>query len=302
MPGGGEMAGGSGPALGLVCITSDREIRYRTITRTRLFTLSRETQIETLESIYRDNISTLGRAIDYCVARKIGMYRIPSGLFPSSEDNPGRDVLESLAPLLEAVGTQAIAAGIRLVMHPDQFVVLSSLSDAVVANSIAILEHHARVLSMLGQPATPWTALQIHGGKSGRSVALLQTIVRLPEAIRSRLVLENDEYAYSASEILVLCRAASIPMVFDAHHHVVHEGLQSYDDASVHEMTLAAGETWPDPDWQIVHISNGKERFDDPRHADYVATIPGAFRSVPWMEVEAKAKELAIRRVQQEWL
>lgn len=287
------------PALGLVCLSSDRAIRYRTITRTRLFALPEEDQAEALTSIYRDNLATLERAVDYCVERGIGMYRLPSGIFPSSEDGPGRSILAGMSPQLAAAGRRFTSAGLRLVTHPDQFVVLSSLSPAVIENSIRILEHQALIMDMLEQPRSPWAAIQIHGGKSSQSTALTQTIFRLPDAVRSRLTLENDEYAYGASEILVICRAANLPMVFDAHHHVVHEQLDSYDDPSIHEMTLAAGETWPQAEWQIVHISNGRESFHDARHSDLISEMPGAFHTVPWIEVEAKAKELAIARLQE---
>jgi len=44
-----------------------------------------------------------------------------------------------------------------------------------------------------------------------------------------RLTFENDEYAYSASEILEVCKRSGLPMVFDAHHHICHEGPTSYE-------------------------------------------------------------------------
>jgi UV DNA damage endonuclease len=59
--------------------------------------------------------------------------------------------------------------------------------------------------------------------------------------------------------------AARVSMVFDAHHHVVHEKLVSYEDPGIAEMLQAARETWPVPEWQLVHISNGREFFND-RH------------------------------------
>ena len=91
-------------------------------------------------------------------------------------------------------------------------------------------------------------------------------------------------------------------MVFDAHHHVVHEKLDSYDDPSVGEMLALARETWPVPAWQMVHISNGRESFNDPRHSDLITDMPPAYRAAPWIEVEAKLKEVAIERLRAEWL
>ena len=66
-------------------------------------------------------------------------------------------------------------------------------------------------------------------------------------------------------------------------------------------MTAAARDTWPDKAWQLVHISNGREAFGDAKHADYVSVIPSIFRTVPWIEVEAKQKERAIQRLRRRW-
>lgn len=91
-------------------------------------------------------------------------------------------------------------------------------------------------------------------------------------------------------------------MVFDAHHHVIHEHLETYDDPSVAEMLAAARTTWSVPEWQLVHISNGKEFFTDPRHSDLITEMPNCYYQAPWIEVEAKFKELAIEKLRAEWL
>lgn len=289
------------PALGLVCLTTTDEVRFRTITRTRLRSLNPHVQVATLRELYADNIRRVSHAIDFCVKRRIRMYRLTSSLFPQSEEPPGHDVLAELTDTLAQVGERATAAGIRLVMHPGQFVVLSSDEPRVIANSVTILRHHARALDLLRQPRSSWTAIEIHGGKGDRAETLVRVIRDLPDEIRSRLALENDEYAYSATEILEVCRRASVPMVFDAHHHVVHEQLDSYEHPSIAAAVAAARATWPDPSWQLVHISNGRDAFADAKHADYITTMPSAFRKVPWIEVEAKQKELAIARLRKTW-
>jgi UV DNA damage endonuclease len=214
----------------------------------------------------------------------------------------GEETLAGFSEIIRQIGERAMASGIRLVMHPDQFVVLSSDSPAVIENSIKILRMHARTLDMLAQPRTSWAAMQLHGGKGGRAERLVSVIRDLPDEIHSRLALENDERAYGALEILEVCRAAGVPMIFDAHHHVVHEKLDSYDDPSVARMLACAKETWPDPDWQLVHISNGRDSFNDPRHSDLITRMPAAYRAAPWIEVEAKLKEQAIEKLRGEWL
>jgi UV DNA damage endonuclease len=289
------------PCLGLVCITASKDVRYRTITRTRLLALSDAGQREALDAIYRDNLRTLDAALTYCERNGIRLYRMPSSIFPFFDADIGREVMTALAPALARTGARASALGLRLVMHPDQFVVLSSDSPDVVANSITILQMHADIMDLLGQPRSPWALLEIHGGKSNRSDALVARIAELPDAIRSRLCLENDEYAYSAAQIHDVCVRSGVPMIFDAHHHIVSENLASYDDPSVAEMLALARATWTVPEHQLVHISNGRAGFNDRQHADLISVMPAAYAEAPWIEIEAKLKEQAIAGLK-EWV
>jgi UV DNA damage endonuclease len=283
------------PRLGLVCITTSKDVRYRALTRKRLLEHAEDGQRRVLEDIYRDNIQTLDNALRYCEREGISLYRIPSSIFPFSDTPLGLEILQQFQQTLGRSGRRATERGLRLVMHPDQFVVLSSDSENVVENSIKILQMHADIMDLLDQPRSPWALLEIHGGKAGREDALVQRIARLPDAIRLRLCLENDEYAYSAEEIHAVCVRAGVPMVFDAHHHIVHEKLDSYDHPSVAEMLAKARATWPDPAHQVVHISNGREGFNDRQHSDLIVTMPSSYLDAPWIEIEAKLKEEAIR-------
>jgi UV DNA damage endonuclease len=290
------------PNLGLVCITVSNEVRYRTITRKRLLSLPLHEQEDALREIYLHNIGTLLRAIDYCTANNIRLYRISSQVFPFADEAIGRELLSHFEAELREIGNLAKSRSMRLVIHPDQFVVLNSDSPDVVQNSIKILTMHAATLDYLQQPQSAWSLLEIHGGKGKRGNELVATIRNLPANIRTRLALENDEYIYSAAEILEICRAAAVPMVFDAHHHVCYEGIESYEHPSVPHFVDAASTTWPQPEWQLAHISNGREAFTDRRHSDVITTMPTAYRTIPWIEIEAKHKEIAIRQLQQEWL
>lgn len=289
------------PHLGLVCITVSKDIRYRTVTRTRLHAQSPEAQAKILEDIYRDNLQTLDGALRYCEGAGIALYRLPSSIFPFADTPEGLAILQTLAGSLARTGKRALQAGIRLVMHPDQFVVLSSDSPAVVANSVRILQMHADIMDLLEQPRSPWALLEIHGGKANRADALVQCIATLPDAIRCRLGLENDEYSYSADEIHAICLRSGVPMVFDAHHHIVHEDLPSYDHPSVADALHKARATWADPAHQLVHISNGRSGFNDRQHADLIDTMPACYAEAPWIEIEAKSKEEAIEGLQP-WL
>ncbi len=292
------------PHLGLVCITASKEVRFRTMTRTRYLKLMPDEQESALKELYSSNLQQLDSALTFCNAHSISLYRISSALFPLSDmpDNVGANILESMSTDLGLIGKRTETLGIRLVLHPDQYVVLSSDSPEVVASSIKILERHTRTFDLLGLPRNTWSLMNIHGGKSQRCDQLVNVINALPEAIRNRLTLENDEYAYSAAEIFEVCQRTGIPMVFDAHHHICHENLDSYDDPSVAEMFAAARQTWTHPEWQLVHISNGESAFKDRKHSDLITDMPQIYRQAPWIEVEAKIKEEAINHLRTWWL
>lgn len=288
--------------LGLVCITNSDAVRYKTVTRKRLLSFGEPEQREILRGLYQENINRLIAAIEFCAANEIRLYRMTSGLFPFSDEPMGAEILDAFAESLSAIGADALQKGIRLVLHPDQFVVLSSDSDAVITNSVKILKMHARTMDLLGQPRSEWAVMNIHGGKGNRIDKLVETIEILPDEIRSRIAFENDEHAYSSREILEVCRRAQVPFVFDAHHHIVREKLDDYNHPSVKETFWAARATWKKPENQLVHISNGREYFQDRAHSDLIFTMPDVFRFAEWIEIEAKHKELAIDRLKTDWL
>lgn len=288
--------------LGLVCITVSDAVRYKTVTRKRLLSFAEDQQRELLRNLYEENTNRLERAVSFCLESGINLYRMSSELYPFADDEMGYEILLGFDDRLAAIGRRALDQGLRLVFHPDQYVVLSSDSDAVVANSIKILTMHSNIMDLLGQPRSEWAAMTIHGGKRGKSDQMVDVIGELPDGIRNRIVLENDEYTYSSNDILDICRRSNVPMIFDAHHHVVHEKLDSFEHPSVAETFWAARETWADPANQMVHISNGRDHFNDRAHSDLIHTMPEVFRDAPWIEVEAKHKELAIDKLKSDWL
>lgn len=299
--GAGQPPPKSRPALGLVCITSSEECRFRSVTRARVLAMTPGQQWLTLLQLYWENLQRLHGTLTYCHRKAIRLYRATSALFPLSDAPVGAAALESLSANLASVGRRAERLGIRVVLHPDQFVVLNSESPKVVQTSKLIMAKHGRAFDLLGLPRSTWSAMILHGGKSGRADELVETIRALPDDARTRLVLENDEYAYGAADILDICRRAGVPMVFDAHHHVIKEGLADYEHPSVRRFTAAARDTWSDPGWQMVHLSNGKDGVADRNHSEFITAFPSAFADVPWIEVEARGKEIAIERLRRDW-
>lgn len=285
------------PVYGLVCLTVGPELRFKTVTLSRYRSLSPAQREEKLRALYAENIRILTSAAAYCAARHIRLYRMSSSLFPMLDltgDDTGRAVLGSLAAEMRAAGEAFRSAGIRVLMHPEQFIVLNSDRPEVRVSSLRAIASHARVMDALGLERSAWNLLLLHGGKGGNGAELQALIPDLPDPVRLRLGLENDERAYGPQDLLPICERAGTPFVFDAHHHVVREKLPDQEDPSVREWVLRARETWRPPEWQIVHLSNGIDGPQDRRHSHLITHLPSAYADVPWIEVEAKGKEEAV--------
>lgn len=87
------------PELGLVCITFDKKVRFRTMTRTRYLKLSLAQRESSLREIYLHNLQCLHDALTFCQENNLRLYRISSALFPLSdmEDQIGSNILEEIS-------------------------------------------------------------------------------------------------------------------------------------------------------------------------------------------------------------
>jgi UV DNA damage endonuclease len=119
-------------------------------------------------------------------------------------------------------------------MHPDQFTLINSTDREVFRRSAAELLYHAEVLDLLGTDLS--AKIQIHvGGAYGNKEASLNRFIRryncLPEKVRKRLVIENDERIYSVKDCVSAHKKTGIPVVFDTLHHRCNSGGESMINA-----------------------------------------------------------------------
>ena len=285
---------------GLCCQFIDEPIRFRTATHRYVSGLDPATARAYLAGIARDNATALADAALACARLGIGAFRINSQLLPLGTHPASGYSLEALDPsgtirdAFAAAGELARAHDIRLSFHPDQFIVLNSTRDDVVASSIAELEFQGTLGAIVGAET-----LALHGGGAtgGRPAALdrlARGIDRLAPAARERLALENDDRQFTVADLLPVCEREGIPLIYDVHHHRCHP-----DGLTVHEATDAAAATWGAREpW--THVSSPRDGWHAPNpraHADYVdpADFPDEWRGRRMtVDVEAKAKERAV--------
>jgi UV DNA damage endonuclease len=262
---------------------------------------------ERILQTYRHNVQTHIDIIPKLVLNNIKSFRLSSGLFPLFEfsgsiaKNDGW-IREKLAEL----GRSFKQNGIRVTCHPGQFTVISSDKDSVVENSIRELEYHAWIFDMMGFEETPYYAINIHGGKANRTDKIVEVFGTLPNNVKKRLTLENDEKCYNVSKLLEINSKTGIPVVLDSHHYNFGSGDISYSDAFVESCKTWNGIT------PLQHISNteiGKEAgsFNERRsHSNYIHSVNelqlSALRENKIdVDVEAKMKNLALIKMRREF-
>lgn len=290
------------PRLGLCCVFKEEPIRFRTTTAKYLLGMGREAELAKVGGLCLENAAALAAAIEYCAGHGIGCFRINSQILPvKTHPEAGYDVAElpngeAVRTAFRTCGERAREAGVRLTFHPDQFVLLNSPRAEVVASSLADLAYHAEVAEWVGADVVNIHAGGVYGDKAESLGRLVQAIDRLPASIRSTLTLENDDRSYTPADLLPVCRATGVPLVYDVHHHrCLGDGL------AVEAATEAALATWDrEPLFHVSSPKGGWGNGDPKPHHDFLdpADVPECWRELDaTVEIEAKAKEVAIRRL-----
>ena len=254
-----------------------------------------------------DNCKDLFKIIKWNKENGFKFFRITSNLFPWCSEYELHQLLhfESIKDILHDIGNYVQVNGMRLTSHPGPFNVLTSPHEHVVENCITDLSVHGRVFDLMNLSHTPYNKINIHiGGVYGDKVSAMERFCtnfhRLPDNVKSRLTVENDDKAsmYSVQDLYDgVYKVIGIPIVFDYHHHRFNDG-----DLSEQEALELAMSTWPTNIVPVVHYSESRSiEQEDPKirpqaHSDYVYDYIDTYDNRVDIMVEAKAKELAVLR------
>ena len=262
---------------------------------------------ERILETYRYNVKEILRTIPYLVANNIKSFRLSSTIFPlyefCGEIARGDTIIQQD---LASAGRLFREHGIRVTCHPGQFCVISSDKQNVIDNSIRELEYHAYLFDAMGFPATTYYAINIHGGKADRSEKIIDVYNSLPQNVRGRLTLENDEKCYNVKSLLAISGRTGIPVVLDTHHYTF--GVDDLKFADAFSATMA---TWGDIK-PLQHLSNtevGMEHaaYNQKRaHSQLIRYIPplqlDAIRdNLVDVDVEAKLKNIALLKMREDF-
>ena len=293
--------------LGLCCLFKQAPIRFRSATARYVRPLDRAAQLAKLSELCLDNARSLVAAVEETHRLGIGAFRVSSPLLPlythpevgyDLEELPDAHEITATLRSVKALGQQH---HLRLSFHPDQFTLLSSPRPEVTTASLKELDYQVLLAELIGADVINIHAGGVYGDKQSALSRLRTEVSSLPEAIRSRLTLENDDCSYTVEDLLPVCEQLRIPLVYDVHHHRCNP-----DGLTITMATEACLKSWQRLDREpYFHISSPKHGWENkPRpHADFidVADFPPEWLGLDaTVDVEAKAKELAVLKLQAE--
>ncbi len=216
------------------------------------------------------NVQDLEQIIDWNEANGIKFYRMSSDIFPWASEHDLEQLPDfmQISNVLRRCGDKAKQYGQRITTHPGPFNKLTSPKEHVILNTIRDLEVHGQLFDLMGLPRTAYAKINIHVGAhyNNKQMAIdnfCRNFERLPESVRSRLTVENDDKAslYSTKELCEqIYSRIGTPVVHDFHHHVFCTGGIDQEEA-----LLMAAMTWGNVT-PVTHYSQSRStEHNDPK-------------------------------------
>jgi UV DNA damage endonuclease len=251
------------------------------------------------------NARNLIEIIKWNEANGFKVYRMSSDMVPWMSEYELKDLPDyrKISFLLQGAGKLALKYGQRLSFHPGPFNVLGSPNPILVEKTIKELNQHSEIMDLMGLPKSHLYPINIHcngvyGDKNTTLSRWASNYLKLSESAQSRLVVENDDKGsmYSVKDLYDgIFQSVKVPITFDYHHHRFNDS-----NLSEREAFELAATTWHHHNIKpLFHYSSCRRTFENPEcktqaHADYIYEKINDYGYAIDIEVEAKAKELAI--------
>lgn len=274
------------------------------------------------------SLAYLRDIFEYLREQRIGMYRISPDLAPYAT-HPDmaqfHNQLDECGSELAQMGLRARQLGLRLSLHPSQYVILNPPDDALAARSAWDLRIQAEILERMELGPEAVVVVHVGGLYEGHAAArerFVRRHERLPEPVRRRLALENDDGRFGVSDVHWIHGRTGIRLVFDNLHHHNHNP----DGLPLRDALAACLATWPPGVRPKVHFSSPRtemriiERADAAgrrvqelqqpiwtRHSDFIHPFEfidflRTAEGLPAFDVmlECRAKDLALLRLRED--
>jgi UV DNA damage endonuclease len=253
---------------------------------------------EKVRAWVRENLLGLETILQWNAEHGVNLFRIGQSLIPfASHPAFPYDWEAEHGDDLRGIGALARSRGIRLSMHPGQFIQPSSLRPEVSERSLAELRYVARVFHLIGSSDSV-IVLHMGGAYEDRAASTARFVetVRSETGVLRYLALENDERLWTVADIVQTACSLGVPAITDAFHHGLNPGGLALREALDHSL----------PTWEMrdarpkIHLSSQNPEKQAGAHAysvdreDWHALLAALDGRDADVMVEAKGKEQAL--------
>jgi UV DNA damage endonuclease len=283
--------------IGFACVLSDGSLS--TNHTIRLASLS-ETR---LAEVAHQNLDDLEKILFLMAQGPLRLLRLGGSMIPfASHESLSFDWRPLVAGRLKEIGRRYGPLGFRLSSHPGQYTILNSPNPKVIERAVAEIAYSCELLDLMDLDSSHKVVIHgggIYGERKTSTRRLIENLGALPEGIRRRLILENDERLFSLAQILEVGEAAGFPICFDLHHHQINPG-----EGRLEDLLPRVRQTWDVR--PKVHMSSQRPNarvgaHDDLLHERDMATLVDILPFEADVMVEAKGKEVAAMAAWEWW-
>lgn len=282
--------------LGLCCMwDKHRTYPMRTMTLTS-YKKAGPDGPKKLGEVALHNVRMARQIIALCAVRGWN-YRLSQTVLPLLA-MPGIGIKPTDLPQWEQIlnefsGIAAERGSVRLSMHPACFCIPGSANPKTVESALLELELSATILDLSGAPCSYDAPINIHMGCStdglDNTIARFKAAIsRASEAVRSRLVLENDDKGKWTTHVMYELGWTG-PITFDFHHHFCNPGEHSEVDA-FHLAVASWGNYRPLFHYSESDLTNSNRRA----HSEMPTRQANNYGIAFDLDIELKAKSEAI--------
>ena len=278
------------------------------------------------------NLDGLEKVIEWNYINNVRFFRIYSDLFSHISNRKLESVLgkklaekyrnlEEFEEKIKRIGNKIFHYKIRVSFHPNEFACLGSPKEEVIKYSITDLAWHARMVDLMEEGVEKDiprkdaedffkdSVFILHGGgQYGDKKAALQRWAKvynnLPENIKKRVVLENDERNFNPMDLLTICEKNLIPICLDFFHQECYELMHPEEEICNYEDVMPKVlKIWDKRGIKVkFHHSRQQPERRLGTHSHYCSELPDEVinllksgRDVDVM-LECKAKDLAWKK------
>lgn len=292
--------------FGLCCISlalKKRGLGMRALTYKNFCALEKDAALFKLSEICLNNANYVFEAVKFCGQSGIAHFRVSSSIFPLlthpnlhlriSDLKDSKQIISGLS----RAGRLAKSGGISLSFHPSQYVAIASADAEVREAAARDINLNAEILDLIGASKNISNPINIHINRSPKSPDFIcdfeSGLSLLSSSARRRLSIENEDRGFwNTANLLKFLRPYKIPLSFDILRERCNQSVLS-------EFKLAdlCAKTWGGYT-PIFHYSESASKLKPGSHSEFCKHLPPNYGFEYICMIEAKAKDLAIKKLQ----